>query len=77
MGSSLFPFLPHEPPIIPAPLSSRPVFCHLTTLRCIRLYDVDAPTTLASPDRGSAHNLCRLEFLYPQPAGVREPVDEK
>ncbi len=63
MGLSLFPFLPHEPPAVPAPLSPRPVFCHLTTLRCVRLYDVAAPTTLASPNRGGAHNLCRLEFL--------------
>jgi hypothetical protein len=76
MGSSLFPFLSHEPPIIPAPLSSRPVFCHLATLRCIRLYDVDAPTTLAPPDRGGAHNFCRLEFLDLQPAGVWEHMDE-
>jgi len=71
--TSLFPFLLHEPPVIPAPLSSRPVICHFATLR----YDVDAPTTLASPDRDGAHNLCRLEFLDLQPVGLWEHVDER
>jgi hypothetical protein len=45
-------------------------------LRCIRLHDVYAPATLASPGRGSAHNFGCLEFFDLQPAGVREPLDE-
>lgn len=77
MESSLSPFLPHESPIIPAPLSPSPVFCHLATLRCIRLYDLDVASTLASPDRGGAHNTRRLEFLDLQPAGVWDYVDER
>ena len=77
MGSSLSPILPHESPVIPASLSPRPVFCHPTALRYIRLYDVNAPSTLASPDRGGAHNYCHLEFLDLQPAGVWGHVDER
>jgi hypothetical protein len=77
MGSSLSPFLPHEPSVIPAPLSPRLVFCYPATLHCIRLYDVDAPSTLASPDCGGAHNSGRLEFLDLQSSGVWDHVDER
>ncbi|SRR5712671_7505609 len=77
MESPLLSFLPHESPVILAPLSPRPVFRDPVTLRCIRLFDVDTPSTLASPNRGRAHNSRRLEFLDLQPACVWEHVDER
>jgi hypothetical protein len=75
--SPLLPVLPHESPVIPASLSPRPVFRDLTALRGIRLFDVDAASTLASPNRGSSYNSCYLEFLDLQPACVWEYVDER
>ena len=55
--------LPHESPVIPPPLSPRPVFRDPAFLRYIRLLDLDTPSTMAPPDCGCTHNLRDLEFL--------------
>jgi len=75
--SPLSSFLPHESPVIPPPLSPRPVFRDPAFLRYIRLLDVDTPSTMAPPDCGSTHNLRDLEFLDLQPACVWEYVDQR
>ena len=75
--SPLLPFLPHESPVIPTSLSPRLVFRDLAALRRIRLLDVDTASTLAPPNRRSAHNYRHMEFFDFQPAGVWEHMDER
>jgi len=70
-------FLPHESPVIPPPLSARPVFRDPAFLRYIRLLDLDTPSTMAPPDCGSTHDPRDLEFLDLQPACVWEYVDQR
>lgn len=76
MGSSLLPVLPHEPPAILAPLSSRTIFRHFTALCSIRLFDIHASPTVASPNRGGSRYSRDLELLYIQPIVVWESMDE-
>lgn len=77
MEPPLPPILPHGSPVIPSSLSSRTVFRDPTTLCRLRLFDVDIPSALASPDRGGAHNYRNLEFLDLQPADIWEHMDQR
>jgi hypothetical protein len=77
MESSLPPILPHGSSVIPPSLSPCIVFRDPTTLCRVRLFDVNAPSTLAPPDCCAARNCCNLEFLNLQPIGVWEHMDKR
>ena len=76
MESSLPPVLPHEPPAILASLSSGAILRNFTVLCSIRLFNIHASPTVASPNCGGSRYSRNLELLYIQPIVVWESMDE-